>query len=93
MRIGSLTVTLFISDSNSLKHKRSVIKALKERIKNNFNVSIAEVDEHDKWQKAVFGIAAVSQDGAYLNGVLDKVMDFIRSNRDVQVLDYQMQIL
>jgi len=93
MTVGALRVELFISNSDSLKAKRSVIKAMKDRIGNKFNVSISEVDDHDKWQKTVFGIACVGPDKRHVNEVLDKVMDFIRGNGDVQVLDYQMEII
>jgi len=93
MRVGALKVELFISDANSLKHKRTVIKALKDRIRNNFNVSISEIDEHDKWQKATLGIATIGPDKRYINGVLDKVLDFLRGNHKVQILDYQLEIL
>ena len=93
MRIGALKIELFISDSNSLKHKRAVLKGLKDRIKNNFNVAISEVDEHDKWQKAILGIAAVGPDKRYINCILDKVIDFVRHNHSVHIVDYEMEIL
>ena len=92
MIVGAAKIELFISDSGSLKHKRAVLKALKDRIRNNFNVSVSEVDEHDKWQKAILGIAAVGPDKRYINGVLDRVLEFLRQNRSVQILDYHMEI-
>ena len=93
MRIGGLWVELFISDSCSLKHKRTVLKSIKDRVRNNFNVSIAEIGENDKWQKAILGIAAVGNEKKVVNGILDKVLDFMRQNGEVQVLDFEMEIL
>ena len=93
MWIGGLKVELFIADANCLKHKRSVIKALKDRIAANFNVSVAEVGGQDKWQKAVLGVAAVGSDNKYVNGMLDKVLDMIRQDGKVQILDFEMEIL
>ncbi len=93
MHIGALQVELFIADSNCLKSKRSVVKGLKERIRNKFNVSVSEIDDHDKWQKACLGIACASPDKAHANSVLDHVMDLIRSNGAVQVVDFEMEIL
>lgn len=92
MTIGALRVELFISDSNSLKHKRAIIKALKDRVRNSFNVSISEVDELDLWQKAIIGIAAIGPDKRFVNEVLDKLLDFLRGNAKVQILDYQMEM-
>lgn len=93
MHVGVLRIELFVSDSNSLKAKRAVMKSLKDRIRNDFNVSVSEVDSHDKWQKAALGVAAVGPDGKYINGILDKTLDLIRASGDVQVLDFEMEIL
>jgi len=93
MRVGVLELELFVSNSRSLKDKRMVIKSLKERLKKNFNVAISEVDDQDKWQKATFGIAAIGNDAAYINCILDKAVDFVGSDPDVQVLDHHIDIL
>lgn len=88
-----MKVELFISDSNSLKHKRAVIKSLKDRINHKFNVSVSEVDDHDKWQKACLGIAAVSADKKMVNCILDKILDFIRRCGEVQIINFDREIL
>ena len=93
MQVGVLELTLFVSNSRSLKDKRMVIKSLKERLKKNFNVAISEVDDQDKWQKATLGIAAIGNDAAYINCILDKAADFAGSDPDVKVLDYHIDIL
>jgi uncharacterized protein YlxP (DUF503 family) len=61
MIIGVLTLELHLPESNSLKSKRIIIKSLKDRIKNKFNVSIAEIDGNDLWQRCVLGAACVAK--------------------------------
>jgi uncharacterized protein YlxP (DUF503 family) len=92
MHIGALRVELFISESRSLKHKRSVIRGIKDRMASAFNVSVAEVGDQDKWQRAVLGIAAVGSDRAYVNGILDKALDLIRGNPAVHIVDFEMEL-
>ena len=73
-----------------MKAKRMVLRSLKDRIRRNFNVSIAEVEDNDQWQSAVLAVALVSNDKRFANQVLSKVMDFIESSRDLVVDDYQL---
>jgi len=67
-----------------------VLRSLKDRIRKNFNVSIAEVGDNDQWQSAVVAVALVSNDKRFANRVLSKVVDFIESSRDLVVDDYQL---
>lgn len=93
MFVGILRIELFLTNGLSLKDKRMRLKSLIERIKKSFNVSISEVDAHDKWQKAVLGIAFVSNDKAFTNSVLSKVTDFVREDKNIDITDYSMEIL
>ncbi len=86
--VGLLTVEIMIPESGSLKDKRRAVKGLKDRIRTRFNVSVAEVGETELWQRATLGVACVSGDKSYISGVLDKVVDQIRSNSSVELLDY-----
>ncbi len=69
MVVGLCTVELYIPDGHSLKAKRQVLLSLKDRLRDKFNVSIAEVGDQDLWQKAVLGMACVANEGAYVNKV------------------------
>lgn len=60
MTIGLLTLELHIRHSHSLKEKRQVLRSLKERLRKRFNVSIAELDFQDTWQRSVIGVVTVS---------------------------------
>lgn len=93
MIVGVLTVELFLPNNGSLKDKRQVVKSLKQRVKNKFNVSIAEVGEQDLWQKSVLGVACVGTDTAFVNQVLDSVMNVIQGTPLVQVVDYRMDLV
>lgn len=93
MHIGSLTITLYLHAAESLKDKRSVIKSLIETTRHKFNVSIAEVDDLDKWRKATIGIACVANDVQHVNRVLDKVVDTLESNPAVEVRGVDLELL
>ena len=93
MVIGICTVELHIPDSGSLKGKRQVIKSIKDRIRQNYNVSVAEIDGLDLWQKAVLGIACVGNEKRYINGILDKIVGFLQDNHSVELLKYHIEFL
>jgi len=86
-------VQLYLSESRSLKDKRQVVKSLKERIRGRFNVSVAEVEYHDLWQRSTLALAVVSTAGGHANEVLDQVVRFIGQDRRVQLLDYAIEAL
>jgi len=93
MVIGTCIIELHIPGNGSLKGKRRVIKSIIARIHNEFNVSIAEVDNQDLWQSATLGVACVSNGSNYVHGLLTKVVEWIEHNRpDVEVIDYQIEI-
>jgi len=78
----------------SLKGKRQILKSIIARVSNQFNVSIAEIDNHDRWQLATIGISCVSNNNRYTNEVLSKVVKFIENGRfDIEILSYQIEIL
>ncbi len=93
MNIGAMRIEMHIAESASLKDKRRVLSRLKDRIKNRFNVSIAEIEEMDKWQTAVLGIAAVSNDKRHLSKCLDGIISFIEDEKKVMVVDYSVEML
>jgi uncharacterized protein YlxP (DUF503 family) len=93
MHVGVLRIEIHLNDSASLKEKRGHLRRLKDRLRNNFNVSIAEIDEMDKWQKAVLGVVTISNDKKHLSGYLDGIMNFIEDERTIEVLDYSTEIL
>ena len=94
MTVGICTIYLRIPASHSLKDKRQVLKSLMARVRKDFNVSIAEVEQQDAWQAATLGVSCVSSEPAYVHGLLTKVVEAVSAYRlDAQVLDFQIEIL
>ena len=93
MIVGLCTVELHFPDSLSLKSKRKILVSLKTRLQNRFNVSIAEIEEMDLWQKAILGIASVANETARVNQTLDHVLNDIRANPSLELVRSQIEIL
>ncbi len=94
MNIGVCKITLRLPKNLSLKGKRQVVKSITSRVRNQFNVSVAEVDDHDLWQIATFGVCCVSNSERHANQVLSKVVNFIANSRfEAELLDYEIEIL
>ena len=92
MIIGALKVRMQIQGAHSLKEKRKALKSLKDRLA-QLNVSVAEVDDLDKWQAATIGLAVVSNDAGFVNSMLDKIMNTFFNQDDVEVIGSDMEIL
>ncbi len=71
--IGVLTLEIRVESSHSLKDKRHVVKSLKDRLRQKFNVSVAEIDCQDLWQRSVVAAVAVASDRAYGERILQAV--------------------
>ena len=94
MNVGVCKVSLRLPENMSLKGKRQVLKSITSRVRNKFNISIAEVDDNDMWQLATIGICCISNNRRHTNQVLSKVVDFvIKSRFEVEMLDYQIEII
>lgn len=93
MVVGVLTVQLAIYEAESLKDKRRVIKSVKDRLANRFNVSVAEVDDLDSWQRAELGVAMVANDGRFVESCLHKIVDELRRERSASLVDYHVELL
>ncbi len=94
MNVGICRIELRLPENQSLKGKRRVLKSITTRIRSRFNVSIAEVDDHDLWQLATIGICCVSNNSRFTNEVLSKVVDFIvDSHFEIEMLNYEIEML
>lgn len=94
MNVGVCKVKLRLPDNLSLKGKRKVVKSVTARLKNKFNVSVAEVEDNDLWQLATLGICFVSNDQRFTNEVLSKAVEFVvNSQGDFEFLNYEIEIL
>lgn len=93
MIVGTMRISAFIGDSHSLKDKRQVLRSVKARIHDKFNVSIAEVEDNDLWQKTALGIAVVSNDPKHALGVLQEVEKFLKTHPGLIVCSAETEIL
>lgn len=87
------TIELHLPEVHSLKEKRHILKGIKERVRSRFNVSIAEVDHQDTWQRAALAVACVSDDSRHANEVVSKTINYIESIADGRVIDVSVEIL
>ena len=77
MVVGVLRLELLLPENHSLKGKRSVLRAIKARVQNKFNVSIAECEDHDLWQRTTLGVSQVGADRSHVDACLREVVRFI----------------
>ena len=75
MPVGLLTLELHIPDAQSLKDKRQVLRSLKDKLRRQFNVAVAELDHQDLWQRSVVGVVTLSTEEKHVNEVLQRVLD------------------
>jgi len=92
MFIGSLRVELFIPSSNSLKHKRQVLNSLKQRLRNSFNVAIAE-QAIDKWQRATIYLVGVNGKRPHLEKTFSTIEKMIANFRDIEIIDTELELI
>jgi hypothetical protein len=92
MRIGVLFLELGLSDSRSLKHKRQILKSIKDITRAKFNISIAEIGNHDKWQRSTLAIAKLGNADVELHRGLSGILNFLRNKNRIQILDYKIEV-
>ena len=92
MIVGSLRVRLLLRESRSLKDKRQVVRSIKDRLRNGFNVSVAEVEAQDNRQLAVLGVAMVSNEAAHVRTTLEQIVTALRSHPIAELLDHELEV-
>ena len=94
MNVGVCKLSLRLPDNQDLKGKRRVINSLSSRIRNKFNVSVAEVSDNESWQSAVLGITCVSNSLKHTDEVLNSVVEYVESSReDLEVVGIELETL
>jgi len=89
--LGYYQLEIFIPGALSLKEKRFVVKSIKDKIRNKFNVSIAELDGNDKWQRSLLGLAMVSNDAQYIEASFNKILGMLDHDDRFEVIDQQIE--
>lgn len=93
MIVGVLTLELAMFEARSLKDKRSVVQSLKQRLRNGFNVSVAEVAYTDTPKRCCLAVALVGSEARPLHAQLDKIVELVRGNRGLTLLEYEREFL
>jgi uncharacterized protein YlxP (DUF503 family) len=92
MFVGTARAEFHIPGARSLKAKRSVVQSLKQRIASRFNVSVAELDHLDLWQRASLGVAVISNDRGVVDQVLSGIMRLCEGEPRAVLVDYVVEI-
>ncbi len=94
MVVGVARIELYFPYPNSLKEKRHILRALTQKIEANFKrISIAEVDGHDLWQKAVLGISLVGKDREFVDSRLTTIIEFIKKNSELEIVKAEIDLI
>ena len=93
MVIGLLRVEIHYPESGSLKTKRRTLKSVTDRIRKRFNVSVAEVEYQDLWQRSVLAAVTVNTDRKHADSALSKILDLLEAEGDLQVAGVQTEYL
>jgi hypothetical protein len=93
MVVGCGRIVLRIHDCRSLKAKRRVVKAVIARIRNHFNASVAEIEDNDVYQRAVIGLAVVSNTAGTVDARIEKILDLVEDMGLAELADSEMEII
>ncbi len=89
--LGVLSVAIHIPQAQSLKEKRFVLKSLKDRIRREFNVSVAELDGQEKWQTATLGFAMINADQRHVDSCFQNILSFLERAGDFFICDHSVE--
>jgi uncharacterized protein YlxP (DUF503 family) len=90
--VGSLRVRLLLREARSLKDKRQVLRSIKDRLRNQFNVSVAEVEEQDNRQLIVLGVAMVGNERKFVQTALEQIVAALRVHPVAELLDHELDV-
>jgi uncharacterized protein YlxP (DUF503 family) len=92
MIVGSLQVRLLLREARTLKDKRQVVRSIKDRLHNGFNVSVAEVDAEDRCQVIVLGIAMVGNEAYHVRTTLEKIVEALRRHPVAEFVSHELEV-
>ena len=92
MTVGSLRVRLLLRESRTLKDKRQVVTSIKDKLKQRFNVSVAEVEAQDNRQMAILGFAMVGNEASHVRTTLQQIVEALRSHPLAEFIDHELEV-
>ena len=93
MVVGVAKLILRLPGNQSLKGKRKVIKSICERLRQRFNLAVAETDVQDVWQTGELGIVAVGNQTSYIDSKLDKAINFVEDMQIAEIVDIKRELI
>ena len=93
MVVGVAKLSLRLPGNQSLKGKRKVIKSICERLRQRFNLAVAETDDQDLWQAGELGIVAVGNQGRFIDSKLDKAINFVEDMQLAEIVDVRRELI
>jgi uncharacterized protein YlxP (DUF503 family) len=93
MTVGYCVIKLALFGNRSLKGKRKVLKSIKDRVKGKFNISVSEVGNQDVWQTMLIGVATIGPDSAYIDSLLNQVVNFIDRMGLAHLSSYKIRLI
>jgi uncharacterized protein YlxP (DUF503 family) len=89
MYVGAIRIRLLVRESRSLKDKRQVVRSITDRLRNSFNVSVAEVEAQDHRQLVVLGVAMVSSEASQAKAVFEQIVAALRAHPVAEFISYE----
>ncbi len=93
MVVGAALVEIHVQGSQSLKQKRGVVRSIQQRLRNQFNISVAEVGGQGTWQRAVLGMTAAGAEAPQVKKVLERAIRFVENLHTAEVLNSDLELL
>ena len=94
MIVGVMQFEIYMHSSRSLKDKRRIIKSITEKVKSKFqNLSVSEIGSQNLWKKSEIAIAIVSNDSQLVNSNLDLVLNYLKNNGSIEIIESKIEVL
>lgn len=93
MTVGTLRIRASLAGAQSLKDKRRVLSSLKDRLRQRFNVAVAELNLLDEWRQTELGVATLANDGRVVSSVLSQIENLLREAHGITVLSIEKELL
>jgi len=90
--VGSLHIEMFLSESESLKDRRRVVKSIMDRLRNKYKVAVADLSEQPRWRYAEIGVSCVSNSEAHVRDILQNVLRFVEGNLYGEIIHQQLEV-
>jgi hypothetical protein len=90
--VGTCRADIFISDSNSLKDRRRVVRSILEHLRRNYNISATELEDNRLWRRTVLGVACIANEAKSADQTLSRVVRYLDTHPQIRLLDCQVEI-